>query len=270
MDFGADGALYVGSYAGSYYAVNNGNMGVWRFAYTGGGDTPGPDPKAVVPAVGSNVQFNTGKSGGVSYEWDFGDGSPKMTTTDSVVSHTYDSAGTKTATLKVTYADGDTATKTVDATNVATPLFTNVNENVAANVPLVLALTLGAPANFGTFLPATTRDYTTSTTATVLATSGSSLLSVSDSSTTTTGHLVNADYALPSALQARATSAKGTGSALADVGGATAPTPLLSYPGAANDSAVTLEFKQHVDTTDPLRAGKYSKTLTFTLSTTTP
>ena len=50
MDFGADGALYVGSYAGGYYAFSNANMGVWRFAYTGGADTPGPDPKAVVPA----------------------------------------------------------------------------------------------------------------------------------------------------------------------------------------------------------------------------
>ena len=49
MDFGADGALYVGSYAGGYYAFNNANMGVWRFAYTGGPDTPGPDPKAIVP-----------------------------------------------------------------------------------------------------------------------------------------------------------------------------------------------------------------------------
>ena len=45
MDFGADGALYVGSYAGSYYAVNNANMGVWRFAYTGGGGHPGPGPE---------------------------------------------------------------------------------------------------------------------------------------------------------------------------------------------------------------------------------
>jgi hypothetical protein len=54
------------------------------------------------------------------------------------------------------------------------------------------------------------------------------------------------------------------------VGGATAPTQLLSYPGAANDSAVTVEFKQHVDVTVALRAGRYSKTLTVTLSTTTP
>jgi len=270
MDFGADGALYVGSYAGSYYAVNNANMGVWRFAYKGGADTPGSDPKAVVPTVGSAVQFNTGKSGGVSYVWDFGDGSPKMTTTDSTVSHTYDSSGTKTATLTVTYADGGTDSKSVDAVNVATPLFTNVKDDVSANVPLVLALTLGSPANFGAFQPSVARDYSASTTANVLATSGSSLLSVSDPSTTATGHLVNADYALPSALQAKATSAKAVASPQADVGSAAIPTPLLSYSAATNDTAVTLQFQQHVGVTDPLRAGKYSKTLTFTLSTTTP
>ena len=137
-------------------------------------------------------------------------------------------------------------------------------------MPLVLSLTLGQPATFGAFAPAVDADYTASTTASVLATSGNAPLSVSDPSATATGHLVNADYALPSALQARATSAKGTGGPLADVGGATTPTPLLSYTGAVNDPAVTLEFRQHVGQTDALRAGKYSKTLTFTLSTTTP
>ena len=44
----------------------------------------------------------------------------------------------------------------------------------------------------------------------------------------------------------------------------------MNYTGAVNDAAVTLEFQQHVGVTDALRAGRYSKTLTFTLSTTTP
>jgi hypothetical protein len=33
---------------------------------------------------------------------------------------------------------------------------------------------------------------------------------------------------------------------------------------------VTIEFAQLIKATDPLRTGTYSKTLTFTLSTTTP
>jgi glucose/arabinose dehydrogenase len=268
MDFGPDGALYVGSYSGSYYGVTNANDALWRFSYTGGPDTPGPDPKAVVPAVGSTVAFNIGKSGGVSYKWDFGDGT---SATGATVSHTYDTAGDKTATLTVTYADGQTSTGTVTAAAVPTPLFTNVKADVGASVPTVLSLTLGTPANFGAFQPSLTKDYTASTTANVLATSGNALLSVFDPATTNTGHLVNADYTLPSALQANATSSVGTPTgAFADVGGATNPTSLLTYPGAANDKTVTLNFSQHVGQTDALRAGRYSKTLTFSLSTTTP
>jgi hypothetical protein len=271
MDFGSDGALYVGSYAGGYYTFSNSLMGVWRFAYTGGADTPGPDPKAVVPTTGSVVQFNTGKSGGVSYTWDFGDGTPKVTTQDAVISHTYNTAGTKTAALTVNYADGDSATKAVTAVDVPTPLFTNVSQDVGASVPMVLSLTLGAPATFGTFTPSIAMDYSASTTATALATSGDALLTVADPATGTTGHLVNGDYTLPSALQVKATSAIGTGgTAFADIGGTASPTSLLTYTRALNDGAITLDFKQHVGQTDALRAGKYTKTLTFTLSTTMP
>jgi hypothetical protein len=37
----------------------------------------------------------------------------------------------------------------------------------------------------------------------------------------------------------------------------------------SNDT-VTLNFRQPIAITDPLRTGSYSKTLTFTLSTTNP
>ena len=37
-----------------------------------------------------------------------------------------------------------------------------------------------------------------------------------------------------------------------------------------SNDPVTITFKQHVDATDALRTGSYSKTLTFTLSTTNP
>jgi PKD repeat protein len=254
MDFGADGALYVGSYAGSYYAMSNTNMGVWRFAFTGGADTPGPDPRATAPEVGSEVAFDIGNSGGVSYTWDFGDGSADVTTTERTVSHTYEFAGPKTATLTVNYADGDTASKEL-VVDVGTPLFVNVAEDVAASVPLVLSLSLGAPASFGSFTPSVDRDYLASTTATALATSGDAVLSVSDPAPATTGHLVNGDYTLPSALQVKASSAKGTGGPFADVGGLTSPTAVLTYAGATNDSAITLDFSQHVGVTDTLRAG---------------
>ncbi len=37
-----------------------------------------------------------------------------------------------------------------------------------------------------------------------------------------------------------------------------------------SNDAVTIEFKQSIGANDPLRTGTYSKSLTFTLSTTTP
>jgi hypothetical protein len=37
-----------------------------------------------------------------------------------------------------------------------------------------------------------------------------------------------------------------------------------------SNASVSILFKQLIKRTDPLRTGSYSKTLTFTLSTTTP
>ena len=48
------------------------------------------------------------------------------------------------------------------------------------------------------------------------------------------------------------------------------PLNLLAYGGPISNDAVTLDFKQSIGAGDPLRTGTYSKTLTFTLSTTTP
>jgi hypothetical protein len=137
-------------------------------------------------------------------------------------------------------------------------------------VSATLSLTTGVPATFGAFTPGLNNDYTATTTANVISTAGDAALSVADPSPTQTGHLVNGTFALPSALQAKATSAAGTGGALANVGGSAAPTSLLTYAGPTSNDAVSLAFQQHVGSTDALRTGAYSKTLTFTLSTTTP
>ena len=107
--------------------------------------------------------------------------------------------------------------------------------------------------------------------ANVVSTGGDAALSVADPSSTATGRLVNGTFSLPSILQAKASSAGGTGGgAYANVGGSAAPTPLLSYTGPISNDAVTVSFQQHIGATDALRTGTYSKTLTFTLSTTTP
>ena len=48
------------------------------------------------------------------------------------------------------------------------------------------------------------------------------------------------------------------------------PTNLLTYTGPVNGDLVTIGFRQAIGASDVLRTGNYSKTLTFTLSTTQP
>jgi glucose/arabinose dehydrogenase/type 1 glutamine amidotransferase len=105
--FGPDGALYVQVYDGFFRA--NPNVGVYRFDYIGGPDTPGPDPQTT-PAGPRKLAFSIGRSGGVAYRWDFGDG---RSSTSESTTHTYGASGTYNVTLTVTYADGERASKTV-------------------------------------------------------------------------------------------------------------------------------------------------------------
>jgi len=141
---------------------------------------------------------------------------------------------------------------------------------VGGSVPATLSLTLGSPAGFGAFTPGVARDYTASMTANVISSAANAALSIADPSATATGRLVNGAFSLPSTLQAKATSAAATGSALANVGGSAAPTLLLTYANPIANNPVTIDFSQHVGAADALRTGPYSKTLTFTLSTTAP
>ena len=122
---------------------------------------------------------------------------------------------------------------------------------VGGTVPATLALTLGAPASFGPFTPGVAKEYTASTNATVISTAGDATLAVADPSTTAPGHLVNGAFSLPQPLQG-----------LGVVKTWSAPTSNEVGPGhvQAGDRRPTTRS----------RTGTYSKTLTFTLSTTTP
>jgi len=116
---------------------------------------------------------------------------------------------------------------------------------VGGTVPATLSLSLGPAASFGAFTPGIDRDYTASTTANVISTAGSAALSVSDP-----GHLTNGAFSLPEALRVEI-----------------APNA-WSAPVSNGGAAIT--FRQHIGRNDALRTGSYSKTLTFTLSTTEP
>jgi carboxypeptidase T len=165
---------------------------------------------------------------------------------------------------------------TLDSTTIRIARAQTVNRSlctqgsVSGTVPATLALTLGAPAAFGAFTPGVAKDYDASTTANVISSAGDAALSVADPSATATGHLVNGAFALPQPLRAAATSPTATGGAPTAVGGSSSPTPLLAWAGPVSNDPVAVAFKQAIGAGDALRTGTYSKTLTFTLSTTNP
>jgi hypothetical protein len=93
--------------------------------------------------------------------------------------------------------------------------------------------------------PGVAQEYTASTAANVISTAEDASLAVSEP-----GHLTNGSFSLPEALRV-------------DI----APN---SWSGPVSNGASTITFRQHIGANDALRTGSYSKTLTFTLSTTHP
>ena len=60
------------------------------------------------------VTFTNATTGAVSYDWDFGDGSPIVTTASNApLTHTYNTYGTFTVTMTATHANGCTASATL-------------------------------------------------------------------------------------------------------------------------------------------------------------
>ena len=86
----------------------------------------------------------------------------------------------------------------------------------------------------------------------MISTAGDATLSVADPSSTDTGPLVNGTFALPQPLQAGLGTIKTVG------------------PRRPATSQSRSTFTRSIAANEPLRTGTYSKTLTFTLSTTTP
>jgi hypothetical protein len=88
-------------------------------------------------------------------------------------------------------------------------------------------------------------DYSAQTTATVTSTAGDATLAVSEP-----GHLTNGAFSLAEPLRVEFSKA--------------------AWTGPTTNENVDVTFKQLIKRTDPLRTGSYSKTVTFTLSTTQP
>ena len=89
------------------------------------------------------------------------------------------------------------------------------------------------------------REYSAATTANVVSTAGDAALTVSDP-----GRLTNGAFQLAQPLRV-------------ELGKTTWSAPV-------SNESVPVAFKQAIGANEPLRTGRYSKTLTFTLSTTNP
>jgi hypothetical protein len=131
----------------------------------------------------------------------------------------------------------------------------SVPSDVSGTVPGTLSLTVSPSLNLGTFVPGVAREYTGSLAANVISTGGDATLSVADPSSTATGHLVNGSFSLPQPLL---------------VAGSALPATVKTWSGPTSNEPVTIDVKQAIGATDALRTGTYSKTLVFTLSTTSP
>jgi S-formylglutathione hydrolase FrmB len=116
---------------------------------------------------------------------------------------------------------------------------------VGGTVPATLSLSLGAPATFGAFTPGVAKEYTATSEATVTSTAGDAALSVS-----APGFLTNGAFSLPQPLRV-------------ELGKS-------AWTAPRSGEKVPVTFKQSLGATDALRTGTYSKTVTFTLSTTSP
>jgi hypothetical protein len=141
---------------------------------------------------------------------------------------------------------------------------------VGGSVPATLALTVGPAANFSAFVPGLAQSYDASSAATVTSTAADAKLSVADASSNATGRLVNGSFSLAAPVQASAAHLGSPAGAFQPVGGSAAPTTLLTYAAPTSNDAVSLTFRQAIGANEALRTGTYSKTLTFTLSTTNP
>ncbi len=183
----------------------------------------------------------------------------------------------KGGTTVVTYQSGDMAGNVEAVHSLTLNINPQATTPVGGSVSSTLALAVGSTMpSFGTLVPGAAQTYTSSVSATVTTTAAGSTLSATDSSLVFTGHLVNtssgAPYQLAQALGVSASDAgNGTSTGVQPLSStANTQVALLNYAAPVANDPVTLGFSQPIAATDPLRTGAYSKTITFTLSTTSP
>jgi hypothetical protein len=146
----------------------------------------------------------------------------------------------------------------------------DANATVGGNVQSILQLSIvNTGGSFGTFVPGQNATYNTALAATATTTTADAALSVADLSGNQPGRLVNGAFSLASPVGVRALGL-GDDPATAFTPVTGTPQTLKSWSTPVTSAPLTLGFRQQIGSTEALRAGAYGKTLTFTLSTTTP
>ena len=175
---------------------------------------------------------------------------------------------TSIATLQFA-SDSDSATNRIplvatSGASLSTPI------DVGGTVNSQLTLDIAGPASFGTFTPGTARDYTSTLVADITTTTPDAALTVVDASANAAGHLVNGTVALQQALKVRAANAANPAPAFTALPETGAPLSLLTYAGPTTKDRVNIGFQQSIGGSETLLRGTYGKTLTFSLTSTTP
>ncbi|WP_211340149.1 M12 family metallo-peptidase [Solirubrobacter pauli] len=197
-------------------------------------DVAGTD---LAPISVANVKISLSTDGGLTYPTVLAESTPN----DGAHEVTFPSVNATKARIKVE-AIGNVF---FDVSHADVSLTAAPTAPVGGTVPATLSLTLGAAATFPTFVPGVAQDYTATSKATVISTAGDATLSVSDP-----GRMTNGAFSLAEPLRVELSKSTWTG------------------PTSNEDVGIT--YKQLIKANDPLRTGTYSKTLTFTLSTTNP
>jgi amidase len=145
------------------------------------------------------------------------------------------------------------------------PVATDVGGDVTPTLGLTIA---SATTGLGTFIPGVQNDYTASVAASVISTGGNAALGVSDPGLTSPGKLLNGTFSLASPVKVAATDSANPLAVFSPL--SATPLTLLTYGGPVTSDPVALKFDQPISATEPLRSGHYTKTVLFTLSTTSP
>ena len=167
-----------------------------------------------------------------------------------------------TYSLKVRVSDGFHESAETDVTVVTGELANVVDGAAGATVPATLSLDARRQRRLRRVHARRRRDYESSTSANVISTAGDATLTRRRSAATSPGRLVNGAFSLAQPVQA-AVSARSLRSAASR-------SRCTRYGGPVSNDPLTIRFKQAIGASEPLRTGAYTKTLTFTLSTTTP